>query len=1068
MSSLPTTPIEDLSVAGVVDIVAIGASAGGLAACSKLLEHMPTDTGLAFVVVQHLDPHHPSLLVELLARTTSMPVVLIHDSMPVVANRVYVMPPDAALALDDATLRLLPRSGARAPMPIDRFLGALAAARGVRAIAAILSGTGTDGSMGARAVQNSGGFVFAQDPREAEFAGMPTSAIATGCVGATLGAAALGPAIARLAQADLAQPALAAAADQDGQADAEALAELLDCLRSAVNVDFRRYRSTTVQRRLRRRLALRGIAELPDYLAYVRENPAELQALASDMLIAVTRFFRDPEVFECLERTAFPELIRRASAERPVRIWAPGCASGEEAFSLAIAFVETAQRMRSGVTCTIFATDINETVLASARRAIYPDSIRAEVGEDRLQRWFSSTNGEHRLQREIRDLCVFSRHDLLRDPPFSRMDMISCRNLLIYLEGAHHEALTTFHFALAPRGLLLLGMAEDALARPELFEAVAKDMRLFRAIESVSGRAPPRPAAPRDAVRPPATIGTPGHDADATAYEELLAANEELQSLNEELESAKEETESVNEELVTVNQELRSRNSELHIAQQFAEATLDTVRSGLVVLDRELRIVRANRSFLGIFQRTHAEVAQQSLSALAPDPFANAAFLQMLEQVRATGSPVDSVELECAGRDGTPRALLLNVRRFVPGDQFLVSVDDVTLLRAMEADRRHAQKMEAIGYLAAGVAHDFNNLLTPVLSGSQLLLASMERDSADHALVAGIAEAARRAAELTRQLLAYAGKSRSVTERVQISEVVTQSANLLHSGIPPQIQLRLDLERDLPLVLADRSQLHQIVDNLIKNAIEAIGAAEGSVLVRTGRLVLGRHKVTSGEERDKLPPGDYVFVEVHDTGSGMSAETQRRMFDPFFTTKFTGRGLGLAAVQGIVRQHHGAIEVRSVLGRGTTIRVLLAAGSPAASVAQQDLPSPTPRLAARTGTVLVVDDDPLVLDFEQLVLASIGHRVLTADGCAQALAALQAHRGVDVVVLDATMPGMDGASTLRAIRELHENIPVIVCSGMGNTVVEDAFAGMVVSGFLQKPFTMQQITDAVAACMTPR
>jgi len=442
--------------------------------------------------------------------------------------------------------------------------------------------------------------------------------------------------------------------------------------------------------------------------------------------------------------------------------------------------------------------------------------------------------------------------------------------------------------------------------------------------------------------------------------------------------------------------------------------------------------------------------------------------LRMLEQVRATGSPVDSVELECAGRDGTPRALLLNVRRFVPGDQFLVSVDDVTLLRAMEADRRHAQKMEAIGYLAAGVAHDFNNLLTPVLSGSQLLLSSMEPDSADHALVAGIAEAARRAADLTRQLLAYAGKSRSVTERVQISEVVTQSANLLHSGIPPKIQLRLDLERDLPLVLADRSQLHQIVDNLIKNAIEAIGAAEGSVLVRTGQLALARPKISSGEERDKLAPGDYVFVEVHDTGSGMSAETQRRMFDPFFTTKFTGRGLGLAAVQGIVRQHHGAIEVSSVLGRGTTIRVLLAVGSAAASAAQQDTPSPTPRVAPRTGTVLVVDDDPLVLNFEQLVLTGIGHRVLTADGCAQALAALQAHEDVDVVLLDATMPGTDGAGTLRAIRELHENIPVIVCSGMGNTVVEDAFAGMAVSGFLQKPFTMQQITDAIAACMAPR
>lgn len=1039
-------------------IVALGTSAGGLAASVGFFEHLRPDTGCAFVVVQHLDPVHESHLVELLANATEMPVRWIRDAVVPEANHVYVIPPGVALSMEGAELRLRPREAAPTPMPIDGFLHALARARGPQAIAVIMSGSGSDGSLGVQSIRANGGFTLAQDPADAAFDGMPRAAIETGAIDVVLPAASLAKEVARIAREQSRSPLLQAGRRTEYAEDRRAHREVVERLRAATGVDFGRYRPTTVARRLLRRMSLRGVDDIHAYLALLDANPGEVQDLARDILISVTRFFRDPEVFDFLESHVLPDLIRHAR-NGEVRIWVVGCSTGEEAYSLAMSFVETARRMHSDVTCQIFATDVNEAVLAKARQGQYLPNIAADVSPARLRAFFGRTNGGYQIARSIRNLCVFSRHDLLSDPTLSRMDLVSCRNLLIYLATSQRPVLEALHFALEPQGYLLLGQAESASTCPDLFDEVQKDAHVFRARQQSVQTAAMR--VPRDSRRRLSSSPPIDHGAREVAYEELIAANEELQSLNEEFESSKEEIEAVNEELRTLNQELRERNASLQAAHEFLETTMDTMRSALVVVDRDGRIVNANRSFHLMFHLEPGSVTRRRLAEAVPDYFGDGPIAALLRQVGSDGHARDQGEFSFPSSARGACVLAVNVRAFAQGNSLLIAIDDVTLERRLEAERRQSQKMAAIGHLAAGVAHDFNNLLTVVLAGTQSIKDKLPADSPDEAVLVQVLAAVRRAAELTRQLLAYAGKGRFYVERVDLSNVVVQSASLLHASVPTHVQLRLDLDPDLPPLLADRSQLHQVVDNLIKNAIEAIGDRAGIVTVRTGQLRIGGDEYEGIEPGTKLPAGPYLFLEVQDTGAGLSEQDRRQMFDPFFTTKFTGRGLGLAVVQGIVRQHRGAIRVTSVLGRGTAMRVLLST-APLSDPSTPQHEEGEPRRGSET--ILVVDDEPLVLESFRLGLSALGYRVVVAGGGPHALGVLRAEPKVDAVILDANMPGMNGLETLQAIRKMRSDLPILICSGAGDAATESAFAGHRVAGFLQKPFTRRDLGGAVAAC----
>jgi two-component system CheB/CheR fusion protein len=465
---------------GSFPVVGIGASAGGLDACRKLVAALPPANGMAFVLVQHLDPTHESMMVELLAGHTSMVVRQATDGMPIERDHLYVIPPGAYLSVGNGALHLsAPQAPHGARLPFDFLLNSLAAAYADRAICVILSGTGGDGSLGLGAVKERGGLVIVQDPDEADYDGMPRAALATGAVDLVLPVAEIPDALVRAARGlplSRAHPA-----PQQGNW----LSQIVDLLRTRTPHDFRLYKPGTLQRRIERRMAMAGIApdDKESYLDRVRSDAAELDLLATDLLINVTSFFRDPKVFDHLAEQVIPDLVRSHPADRPLRVWIAGCSTGEEAYSLAMLFREAITAAERNVKLQLFASDVDPDAVASAREGRYPEAIEADVSPERLARYFAHEEQSYQVLPELRGLVVFTVQDLLADPPFSRLDMVSCRNLLIYLQPeAQAKVISIFHFALRDGGLLLLGSAES-IGNPEgCFEVISKPARLYRHI----------------------------------------------------------------------------------------------------------------------------------------------------------------------------------------------------------------------------------------------------------------------------------------------------------------------------------------------------------------------------------------------------------------------------------------------------------------------------------------------------------------------------------------------------------------------------------------------------------
>jgi two-component system CheB/CheR fusion protein len=444
-------------------VVAIGASAGGLQAYTELLEVLPATTGMTFVIVQHLAAGHESFLATLLGRITSMPVIEARDGLRLEANSIYVIPPNRTMVVDDGHLTLREREPG-IHLSVDIFFKALALSHGSRAVGVVLSGTGSDGMKGIEAIKTSGGTTFAQD-QSAQQSGMPNSAISTGCVDFVLSPHDIGLQIARLASV----PQLAFSADP--VEPAESVDAILELVRERVHIDFSQYKENTLHRRIRRRMALSQRESLDDYAGLLRERPAEVEALAQDILISVTSFFRDPESFEALKAAVFPRLLARGSSEEAIRIWVVGCSTGEEAYSMAIALLEAMGESHDKCPLSVFGTDVNTLAIERARRGWFPKSIAEDLSAERLERFFTEVDGGYSVNKLVREVCIFAPHNAITDPPFSRMDIVSCRNLLIYFLGApQRRLLPLLHYALKPGGTLFLGASEAINNYRDLFD----------------------------------------------------------------------------------------------------------------------------------------------------------------------------------------------------------------------------------------------------------------------------------------------------------------------------------------------------------------------------------------------------------------------------------------------------------------------------------------------------------------------------------------------------------------------------------------------------------------------
>ncbi len=462
-------------------IVGLGASAGGLQPLEQFLSHVRTPSRFAYVVVQHLDPTHKAMLTELLQRATTMPVREVTASIRVEPNAVYVMPPNAEITVKAGFLRIAePREPRGMRLPIDVLFCSLAADQGARAIGVVLSGMGSDGTLGLQAIKTQDGLALAQEPQSAQFDSMPKNAIAAGTVDVVAPASELPERILQITRtpANAADPASGARDDALGGLDS-----ILELLGAHNKHDLTLYKPSTLRRRIARRMAIHGFQTMAEYAAFLRDNPAELDLLFKEMLIGVTSFFRDPAAWDEVSSLVLPKLFASAGPDMRFRAWVAGCSTGEEAFSLAMLFAEARERLTDSATATlqIFATDLNADAIAFARRGRYPASITADVSPERLARFFHRQGDSYVIDPGIRESVLFTQHDVIMDPPFTRLDLLFCRNLLIYFSAAlQKRLLPLFHYSLLPDGVLMLGGSETVVPAQNLFPSLSSKARLYR------------------------------------------------------------------------------------------------------------------------------------------------------------------------------------------------------------------------------------------------------------------------------------------------------------------------------------------------------------------------------------------------------------------------------------------------------------------------------------------------------------------------------------------------------------------------------------------------------------
>jgi two-component system CheB/CheR fusion protein len=605
----------DIAVDNPFRIVCVGASAGGLEALIAFFKVLPQNINMAFVLIQHLEPHHKSALADILSRETPLIIHEAKNNLKLKPAHVYVITPNTLMAISRRRLKISTRTKRTDGryLPIDFFMASLAQEEKEDAIGIILSGTGLDGTQGAKAIKAKGGIVFVQNEKTARYFGMPQSAIAAGLADFVMAPGDIARKIAHLEGLRHNRLFKKAVKGKDRQNDFK---HLLVLLRDLTGVDFIHYKEATVSRRIIRRMAFHNIKDHAGYYDYLKKNPVEADLLRKDILIPVTSFFRDPEIFAALRKKVFPCIIDKRSPQNPVRLWVGACSSGEEVYSLAIFLYEFFEERKIKPYIQVFGTDLSEVNIERARAGLYTQGISSNVSAERLRKFFIKTEAGYKIAKYIRDFCVFAKHDITIDPPLSNMDIVSCRNLLIYLDGfLQNKALSMLHYALKPKGFLVLGAAESVAAVPGLFTAVDKKQKIYSKNivprKAIIGPGMPVSAQAKTGVKPRKTVkklllkhgpaerlSVISEEKDTineelkAANEEIQSSNEELQSMNEELETSKEELQSTNEELVTLNEELQNKNTELTHLNSDLSNVFSSTNIPIIIVGNDLRIKR--------------------------------------------------------------------------------------------------------------------------------------------------------------------------------------------------------------------------------------------------------------------------------------------------------------------------------------------------------------------------------------------------------------------------------------------------------------------------------------------
>lgn len=1034
-------------------VVGMGASSGGLEACNQLLGALPPDNGMAFILVQHLDPTHTSMMAELLAHRTAMTVVQAANGMPLERQHLYVIPPGTYLSVSNGALHLSEpeaRHGAR--MPFDFLLRSLAEEYGERAICVVLSGTGADGSLGLKAVKEKGGLVIAQNPDEAAFDGMPRNAILTGAVDLVLPLRSIPDALIKFYR----RMALTrgAASVADGDAAPDWLPEIVDLLRKNTAHDFRLYKEGTLRRRIERRMAMASIEtdDMERYLDALRKDEKELNRLASDLLINVTSFFRDPRIFDVLSKKIVPDLVRSHSIDQPLRIWIAGCSTGEETYSLAILFREEITAAKREIKLQIFASDVDPDAVATAREGLYPATIAAEVSAARLTHFFSKDEHGYRILPELRATIVFAVQDVLTDPPFSHLELISCRNLLIYLRPeAQEKVISFFHFALREGGILLLGSAETIGNSKGRFEVISKADRIYRHI----GRARPGEAGflfgsgegARPSARAPQSPTPSRQAALADGCRRLIVETYApaavlinsklgwLYSLGPTERYLRVPQGPPSYDLLTMvrpHLRIKLRAAIHHAIQEKARIVIPGGRTnhegkpGSFEIAVQPALIEGQDLLLVCFIESPATVHKRSRMVAPPDRAYVAELEQQLEATRTElQAAIHSLETSNEEQKAVnEEALSANEEYQSTNEELLTSKEELQsmneeltalnsqLQETLERQRTTANDLQNILY-STNVATIFLDLdldirfFTPATKALfNIIPSDIGRPLADLNTLLDI-----------NQL--EAGTVHPEFASFPIDDILERLRDEFSYHATAQ-KLSLRVVPCSLSVYSDPRLLEQMVRNLLSNALK---------YTKRGKVLLGcrRH-------------GEMLRIEVCDTGVGIAGQDLEAIFDEYHQLdnpareRSRGLGLGLSIVQRLTTLLGCSVHVHSRPGKGSifSIDVMLSPDLSHAEALPNAASGPRNDGDKHTGAILIIEDDRELRELLEMALKEEGHRPVTAPDGPAALE-LVVHSGFqpDLVLADYNLPnGMDGilvATKMRAA--LYRYLPVIVLTG---------------------------------------
>lgn len=1138
-------------------IVAIGASAGGLEAISELLRYLAPDTGMAFIFVQHLSPDHKSMLTPLLAKITSMEVGEVENRVMIKPDTFYIIPPDKEISVEKDQIVLSPRPETpKFNFPIDILFTSLSKTHRENVIGIILSGSATDGTIGMRSVKEEGGLTFAQDDT-AKFDSMPKSAISAGLVDFILSPKEIALELNRISQHPLIRIFGKKTREEDLIADDNTdLMALIQSLLKLTGVDFSVYKMRTIKRRILRRMLLNKISNLKSYVVLIKENKEEMDILYQDLLINVTSFFRDSDTYKYLKETVLPNLLKSKKGESSFRVWVPACSSGEEALSIAMMILEIQEITGIHIPVQMFATDLSEKAILKARSGVYTKGELESVSPQRLQRFFTKTGTNYRISKTIRDICIYAPHNVLKDPPFSRIDFISCRNLFIYLDSAAQKrVLSTFHYALNDAGYLMLGKAETISSATNLFSEVNKKFRIYskksnadtRKLPLLTTRMPKADSNPKhQAVEDPdskqgiiktnalqnsknldqtineliiadflpasvvinrqmeilqfrgktdlylshvsgkaslnilklvrkeiafhlrnlisksiktnhrirkggievniegATVvisievaplqidseellllvvfsrhdqiagsaKSKGEDEslnsilnikeqkikqleedlasaqeDAielsqeqegfieelqSANEEVVSSNEELQTVNEELETSKEELESSNEELVTTNQELQTRNDLLNESYEYSNAIIATLHEPMIILDKNLRIKTANKSFFRIFQLKEDQIDGKKLFDMEEKQWNIPRLRELLEHIIPKNSSFSNFKITHTFPRIGEKVFLLNASRLVQkrhGEQLiLLSFNDITaamqtqkheleeyakdikeskiyntklekavLERTKQLDLsnkalseknnelgRMNKELEAFAYISS---HDLQEPLRKIQTFADRILEKevTNLSASGKVYFQHMQKSANRMQKLIEELLTFTS--------LNSSERKFEDLPLIEIVKDVELEMKEELEEKKATITIQKMcdvlvipfQFRQLINNLMSNSLK-FSKPKVPIKIKISSEIVKKEEIKTME---KLNQEFYCHIRFADNGIGFDQEYSQRIFEVFeklhSKDEYPGTGIGLAIVKKIIENHNGFIYATSELNKGTIFDIYLPA-----------------------------------------------------------------------------------------------------------------------------------------------